>query len=253
MAKLPATGTYYIHIGDTARNGGEEYGYRLRISAPQPDFALRVVPASASLRGKESASVSVYAIRKDGFTAPIKLSLKDPPAGFSASPVTLTGTQAMARLTFKTSRVTTNELVNLTIEGRAKIGEQEVAHVAVPAEDRMQAFLWRHLVPANDLQVLVFDPNYQPPPKHVVPVRPHLPVEAKPVIVTNATVAAAGTNTTLAAAGTNTTVAGAATKKPNFTKKQVASRLRDLKRLYEEGLLTAEFYWDRVAECEAAE
>ena len=56
MAQLPADGTYYVHLGDTARNGGEEYGYRLRISAPQPDFALRVVPSSVSLRGKSTAT-----------------------------------------------------------------------------------------------------------------------------------------------------------------------------------------------------
>ncbi len=254
MVKLPATGTYYVHIGDTARNGGDEYAYRLRISAPRPDFALRVVPASASLRGKESASVAVYAIRKDGFTAPIKLGLKEPPAGFSATPVTLSGTQAMTRLSFKTSRVTTNDPVNLTIEGRAKIGDEEIVHVAVPAEDRMQAFLWRHLVPANDLKVLVFDPNYQPPPKHVVPTQPPPPVAVKPVDGTNTTVAGGGTNTTVGA-GTNTMMGAAAatTKKPNFTKKQVANRLRDLKRLYEEGLLTDDFYWERVAECDAAE
>ena len=52
MVKLPADGTYYVHLGDTARNGGEEYAYRLRISPPQPDFALRVVPSSVALRGK---------------------------------------------------------------------------------------------------------------------------------------------------------------------------------------------------------
>ena len=70
MVKLPADGTYYVHLGDTARNGGEEYAYRLRISAPQPDFALRVVPSSVGLRSKAAATVSVYAIRKDGFTGP---------------------------------------------------------------------------------------------------------------------------------------------------------------------------------------
>ena len=52
MAKLPADGTYYVHLGDTARHGGEEYAYRLRISGPRPDFALRVVPSSVSLRSQ---------------------------------------------------------------------------------------------------------------------------------------------------------------------------------------------------------
>ncbi len=41
--------------------------------------------------------------------------------------------------------------------------------------------------------------------------------------------------------------------KPKFTKQQVAGRLRQLKLLYEEGLLTEEFYEARVKECEAAE
>ena len=56
MVKLPADGTYYVHLGDIARNGGEEYGYRLRISPPRPDFALRVVPSSVGLRSKSAAA-----------------------------------------------------------------------------------------------------------------------------------------------------------------------------------------------------
>ena len=238
MVKLPADGVYYVHIGDTAHNGGEEYAYRLRLSAPRPGFALRVVPSSVSLRGRDSASVTVYAIRQDGLTAPIQVSLKNLPPGFTAQPVTLTGTQAMARLSFKTSRITTNEPLSLTVQGWAKLGDQIITNVAVPAEDRMQAFLWRHLVPAQDLKVLVYDPAYQPPGKRVVPVRPAQPVEGTPV--------AGDTNTPAAA------MVGPV-KKPAFTKKQVASRLRDLKRLYEEGLLTDEFYWERVAECDVAQ
>ena len=103
MVKLPADGVYYVHIGDTARNGGEEYAYRLRISPPQPDFELRVVPSSVSLRSKNSANVSVYVIRKDGFNAPIKLTLKDPPAGITAAPVTLSPTQAVVGLAVRTT------------------------------------------------------------------------------------------------------------------------------------------------------
>ena len=64
----------------------------------------------------------------------------------------------MARLPVRTSLVSTEQPVRLTIEGRAAVGDQEVTHEAVPADDRMQAFLWRHLVPAADLMALVFDP-----------------------------------------------------------------------------------------------
>jgi hypothetical protein len=227
---LPADGAYYVRLGDTARNGSEEFAYRLRITAPRPDFDLRAVPSSVAIRSKGSGAVSIHVIRKDGFTGPIKLLLTNAPAGFSSFPVTLSGTQAVARLTIKADMVATKDPVNLSIVGVAKIGEREVVHEAVPAEDRMQAFLWRHLVPASELKVLVYDPSYQPPPKRVAPVRP------APAAGTNAVVA-------VAASGGN---------KPKFDKRQVEGRLRQLKLLFEEGLLTDAFYEAKVAECEAA-
>ncbi|HEY5915484.1 MAG TPA: hypothetical protein VJA21_33285 [Verrucomicrobiae bacterium] len=231
QATLPADGTYYVHLGDTARKAGEEYGYRLRIGPPRPDFALRIVPSSISLRVKSTATLTVHAIRKDGFAGAIKVTLKDPPAGFSATPVSITGTQAVVRLIVKTDLTTNCEPASLSIEGSAKIGGKDVAHVAVPAEDRMQAFLWRHLVPATELKVAVFDPSSQRPPRRTP--RPHPPVVAdtKPAVVS-----------TNAAAG----------NKPKFTKQQVAGRLRQLKLLFEEGLLTDDFYDEKVVECEAA-
>lgn len=229
MVRLPADGFYYVHLGDTAQHGGAEYGYRLRLSAPRPDFALRVVPSSVSLRGKGTAAVSVQVVRQDGFTGPIKLALKDPPAGFSAGPSSLAGTQTVARVNLKTDLVATPEPVNLTIAGSAMIQGREVTHAAVPAEDRMQAFLWRHLVPAADFKVLVFDPNQPTPPRRLARARP-TPTEAKPATVS-----------------TNTPGA-----KPAFSKQQVAGRLRQLKLLFEDGLLTDDFYDAKVAECEAA-
>ena len=246
-ARLTADGQYYVHIGDTARQGGEEYGYRLRVSAPQPDFELRIVPSSLAIRSNSSAALTVYALRKDGFNGPIKLGLQDPPAGFSASPVTLAATQTVGRLSIKTTLLSTREPVALSVNGTAKVAEREVTHAALPAEDRMQAFLWRQLVPAKDLQVLVFDPAYQPPPKRTAPARP------PPVAVTNApasTNAFAGANP---AGGTNTVAGTNVAAKPKFTKQQVAGRLRQLKLLFEEGMLSDEFYCEKVAECEAAE
>jgi len=229
--KLPADGTYYVHLGDTACQGGEEYTYRLRLSAPRPDFALRVVPSSISFRSEGYGAAAVYAIRKDGFTGPIKLSLKNPPPGFSAYPITLFPGQTVTRLGLKTDLTETKQPVTLAVEGRAKIDGREVAHDAVPAEDKMQAFLWRHLVPAAELRAMVVDPSYIPAKKRV----PHLaPPPATPV---KATVAASGS----------------ASAKPKFTKKQVAGRLRELQLLFEEGLLTDAFYNEKVAECEASQ
>jgi len=177
-ATLPTNGIYYINIGDTQHNGGEEYAYRLRISAPQPDFALRVVPSGVNIRSNSTASLSVYAIRQDGFTGNIKLALKNAPNGFEIKGGDLKGTQEMTRITLKTRLAETKEPVNLIIEGCVTNGELKVVHEAVPAEDRMQAFLWRHLVPAKELKAFVFTPP--PPPKPAPPKQPTSPPTSKP-------------------------------------------------------------------------
>jgi len=156
-AILPTNGTYYVYLNDTQHRGGEEYGYRLRISAPQPDFALRVAPSSVNIRSNSTASLSVYAIRQDGFTNAIQLAVKGSTNIFSVTG-SLAGTQTLAKITIKTRLGETKEPVNLIIEGSATNGTQKIVHEAVPVEDRMQAFLWRHLVPAEELKVTVFNP-----------------------------------------------------------------------------------------------
>ncbi len=75
-AALPANGTYYLHLGDAQQKGGPEYAYRLRIGPPRPDFELRIVPSSINVRGMASVPLTVYALRKDGFSGEITLALK---------------------------------------------------------------------------------------------------------------------------------------------------------------------------------
>jgi hypothetical protein len=226
-AKLPADGTYFVHLGETARKGGDEYGYRLRLSAPRPDFELRLSPSSVSLPINSTASVSVHVVRKEGFTGPIKLALAQSVAGFTAVPITIPANQTTARLTLKSGATPTQKSLALAVIGTAKINEREIVREAVATEDRMQAFLWRHLVPANDLQVVSYDPRAKSAPKRIAPTISPLPAVAP--------VAAADTTTPA---------------KPKFTKQQIVGRLRQLKLLYEEGLLTDSFYAERVAECE---
>ncbi len=219
MVKLPADGKYFIHLGDTRRHAGKEYAYRLRISQPQPDFALRVIPSRIVLRSKSSAGVTVFAIRKDGFDGPIKLSFKDLPKGFESSGATLPAKQQAVGLVLKTSLTEMEKPVNLTVVGSVKIGDREIVHEAVPAEDRMQAFLWRHLLPAEDLPVLVYDPSYQPPADRI---RPPIRDEDRPKNV-----------------------------KPTLTRSSVDWYLRQIEGLYQDWFFTDEFVNREIANIEA--
>ena len=165
--RLPKDGVYAVHLGDAQHKGGVAYAYRLRLSAPQPDFELRVVPSRVVLRGKDGAPVTVYAVRKDGFAGTIELSVKSPGEGFSVQGGPLVGTQTVARVTVRTTLKESEDPVALVIQGVATNGAQRLAHDAVPAEDRMQAFLWRHLVPAQEFSALIYSPDSAPekPPR----------------------------------------------------------------------------------------
>ncbi|MBU4461119.1 MAG: PPC domain-containing protein [Verrucomicrobia bacterium] len=169
MVKLPVDGKYFVHLGDTRRHAGKEHAYRLRISRPQPDFALRAIPPQVCIRSKSSAAVTVYAIRMDGFDGPIKLSFKDLPPGLESAGATLAAKQDVVGVSVKTSLAEMQKPVNLTLLGTATAGDRQIVHEALPAEDRMQAFLWRHLLPAETLPTLVFDPSYQPPADRIRP------------------------------------------------------------------------------------
>lgn len=162
-AKLPADGTYYVHLNDTQNKAGDDYGYRLRISEPQPDFALRLVPSMVSIRSNSTASLKVFVLRQDGFTNAIKFQIKGYTNAFSAIGK-ITGTQPVTQVTIKTSLTETKEPAVIVVEGLATNRTQTWIHEAIPSEDRMQAFLWRHLVPAQELRALVFNPPPPPPP-----------------------------------------------------------------------------------------
>lgn len=147
----PATGRYFIHLTDSQHKGGDEYGYRLRISQPQPDFELRVVPSNISLKAGASAAITLYAIRKDGFTNDIKLAIKSP-QGFSiGSNPKIPSTTNQVKLSLYATPNLPEESFNLVIIGTATVDGKEISHIAQPAQDMMQAFYYRHLVPAKVL------------------------------------------------------------------------------------------------------
>ena len=155
---LPADGTYYVRLTDQQHQGGADYAYRLRLGPPLADFDLRVVPSSITARAGASVPVTIYALRKDGFTNEITLALKDAPAGTTLSGGRLQAGADQVRLTLKAPARPAKEPFSLSIEGRAVIAGQEVIRTAVPADDMMQAFAYRHLVPAHELKLAVL-PN----------------------------------------------------------------------------------------------
>jgi len=95
----------------------------------------------------------VFALRRDGFTNAINLELKDAPAGFSLSGARIPAGQDKAQFTVKAPPESPEKIVAIALDGRALIGGKMATHAAAPAEDMMQAFFYRHLVPSQELAV----------------------------------------------------------------------------------------------------
>jgi len=153
--ELPADGTYFVHLGDIQQHGGTEYAYRLRISPPRHDFELRIVPSSINIRGGGTVALAVHALRRDGFDGDIDLALKDAPRGFKLHGAQVPDGQDQVRLTLSAPPMTKKRVVTLALEGRATIDGQQIVRPVVPAENMMQAFIYWHLVPVNELSAIV--------------------------------------------------------------------------------------------------
>jgi hypothetical protein len=153
-ATLPEAGRYRVAVADSQQKGADEFAYRLRLSAPQPGFELRVAPSSIGLSAGNSTVLTVYALRKDGFDGEIELVLKEPAMGFRISGGRVPAKLDKVRISLTApAEALGDPVVALSIEGRARIDGEDVARQAVPADDLMQAFAYRHLVPAQDLVV----------------------------------------------------------------------------------------------------
>lgn len=213
--KLPEAGTYRVHLTDTARQGGDAYTYRLRLSPPQPDFALRTVPSKITFHGN-AGYLDVFIIRRDGFDGTVMLDLDSPDDKFIGLPVVFDPDEEKTRFTVRTLKKKWDGPVALNIVGTATINGRKRTHRAVPAEDWMQAFLWRQLVPAQELLAY----KYTPPPataKTKLPDKPDL------------------------------TGFDAGYKKMSRQKKQTINRIKQICKLYQDGLLTGELYTKTVS------
>ncbi len=162
---LPDSGTYYVQLSDAQHHGGDDHTYHLRISEPMPDFSLIVTPSRLYARPGEIVPIQVYALRRDGFDGPITMSTSTASEGFS-----FTGGNAipperdtMAMTILAPSQVQNRE-VSLGFIGTARHGQQTIRREARAADNVMQAFLYRHLLPRNETSCVLKKQKWPLPP-----------------------------------------------------------------------------------------
>jgi hypothetical protein len=135
------------------------------------------VPSSLNVRAGGSVPLTVYALRKDGFTNQITLVLDGAPAGFKLTGGSIPAGQKQVQVTLTAPPTELAEPVSLSLQGSTMIQGQVQVRKAVPAEDMMQAFAYRHLVPAKELEVAVLK---RPPPRATMTILSGSPVRIPP-------------------------------------------------------------------------
>jgi hypothetical protein len=164
LAELTKDDNYYVQLSDVQNHGGEAYGYRLRVARAHGDFALRLTPSTISTRAGGTIAIWLHALRKDGFNGEIEVVFKDAPAGFKLCGGRIPAGRDRVRITLTAPPKIPAKPVAVQLEGRARIDGHIIKRPAVPADDVMQAFLYRHLVSAKDFLVNIQKARWPVPP-----------------------------------------------------------------------------------------
>ena len=155
MITLPQDGTYYVAISDTQHQGNDACNYRLRIAQAQPDYDVYITPSGTGIAPGRSTVIVAHVVRKDGFDGSITLALTGAPAGFILSGNVIPPGCNRIRMTLTAPLDSFPHLATLQLEARAITQGKPLQHPVIPADELMQAFLYQHLVPANEMLVRV--------------------------------------------------------------------------------------------------
>jgi hypothetical protein len=151
-------GKVFIRVRDVLGKGGSAYGYRLFVGKPEPDFDLRINPANLTINQEGTTSFTVSVLRKFNFQGEITLKLDGLPAGYKQSNNVIKKGLNELRMTVTAPKDAKLGALNLTITGRSEANNIVVERKAEPAEEKMQAFFYTHLLPTGDFVATVAPP-----------------------------------------------------------------------------------------------
>ncbi len=127
----PADGEYIVRINDVRGQGGPDYGYRLAIREPRPDYRLAVNPRNPNVPAGGVIPLTVTATRMDGFDGPIDLEIVGLPKGLKATKGTVGAGQATATLLLSAdAEATLESAAQLTISGKAQAAGKQLVRFA---------------------------------------------------------------------------------------------------------------------------
>jgi len=126
----PADGQYLVRVRDSRGATGEQFGYRLTVREPAPDFNVNVGGGDKPAAGSGD-EFSVTVDRVDGFDDAVTVEISNLPAGFTASsPVVIQPghreAQGVLFAAADAKQPTEEQLQQIKVQAKAMIGNSEV-------------------------------------------------------------------------------------------------------------------------------
>jgi hypothetical protein len=154
----PEDGDYFVRLSDLRGEQGEDYAYRLTLREAVPDFQLSADPANLNLPRGGAATVTVTALRYDGFDGPIEVQAGNLPAGITATEGTIVPGESSTVLTlFAEAGLKLEQAVPLHVVGRGTLQGEKVERVA-NADDKLR---YLALSESADVEVVVESPEVE--------------------------------------------------------------------------------------------
>lgn len=144
----PADGEYVARIRDARGSGGEQFGYRLTIRPPAPDFRLFVGTEHPGVPAGSRVPYEVSIDRIDGFSGPVRVRLEGLPTGITATEAEIEGTENSAVLVLQAGPGAVSG-AGFRITATAVIEGREVRRELAPAGGRGRVVV----LPKADLAV----------------------------------------------------------------------------------------------------
>jgi hypothetical protein len=122
----PADGEYTVRVGDARNDGGRNFGYRLTVRPPRPDFTVSFSPTAPSVWKGGAVPIGATVNRIDGFDGPVQINLENLPSGFEAPGTFIEGGQQSTTFALFASPQGANTEGKLKLVARATIAGKEV-------------------------------------------------------------------------------------------------------------------------------
>ncbi|WP_020469348.1 PPC domain-containing protein [Zavarzinella formosa] len=155
----PSTdGLFFITVADLfPRRGGADYGYRLRLSNPLPDFDLTFASPVLNIVRGANANLKLSLVRKGSFNGPVKVTIDGLPNGVTIpKEVSFAAGQNSLDVQFQSVASSTIAPAKLTITGTALI--PMTPFTAMPLSISHEA-VWKESHEISTLRMMVAIPT----------------------------------------------------------------------------------------------